>query len=209
MRFKYSILICLALFATSPVTSSGAKKSKSKIHNEIHSELLSNVKSGIDKSVIRDYINREIVTKEESKSLYEGLTQESVAMISDLLDEAKSHTGKRYRRGAKGPDRFDCSGFTRYVYHQFGFNLNASSSAQFNEGEEVQKGNLRPGDLVFFTGRNSKGGVGHVGIVVTCDNEENTFTFIHAAISGGIQIDRSTAPYYAKRYKGARRVITE
>lgn len=193
-----------------PYTSE-AKKSKSEVHNEIHSELLANVKSGIDKSVIRDYIKNEIIQKEEAEmpSLYQGLSAESIGMITDLLGEAKSHSGKRYGRGSKGPDRFDCSGFTSYVYKQFGYKLNTSSSGQYSDGVKVENGQLRPGDLVFFTGRNSKGGVGHVGIVVTCDNESQTFTFIHAAISGGIRTDNSTAPYYAKRFLGARRIITE
>lgn len=174
----------------------------------MHDRLLGNAKSSIDKSVIQEYIKRELEIK-ENKSPYDGLSEESVAMISDLLDEARSHTGKRYRSGAKGPNNFDCSGFTGYVYNQFGYNIGSSSRGQFSEGVPVEQNDLRPGDLVFFTGRNSKGSVGHVGIVVNADNEKNTFTFIHAATSSGIQVDRSSAPYYAKRYLGARRIITE
>lgn len=210
MKVSRSLILSMALLASIPYTSE-AKKSQSEIRNEIHSELLANAKNGIDKSVIRDYIKNEIIQKEEAEvpSLYQGLSSESIEMISDLLGEAKSHTGKRYGRGSKGPDRFDCSGFTSYVYKQFGYKLDASSSGQYSDGVKVDNGQLRPGDLVFFTGRNSKGRVGHVGIVVTCDNENHTFTFIHAAISGGIRTDNSTAPYYAKRYVGARRIITE
>ena len=68
---------------------------------------------------------------------------------------------------------------------------------------------LRPGDLVFFSSPRSGKGVGHVGIVTSADNENQTFNFIHAAIGGGIEIQKSTAPYYKKRYVGARRIITE
>ena len=66
--------------------------------------------------------------------------------------------------------------------------------------------NLRKGDLVFFTGRNRKKGVGHVGIVTEADNEKGTFKFIHASTSQGIKIDSNTG-YYEGRYLGARRII--
>ena len=185
-----------------------AAQSSKNIHKQIHTQLLSNAKSNLDKSVIQDFIKKEFLVKEQNP-VYGDLSEESISIITDLLQEAKSHSGKRYRSGAKGPANFDCSGFTGYVYNQFGYKIGASSQGQFKEGEPIEDGNLRPGDLVFFNGRRVGNTVGHVGIVVSADNENKTFTFIHAAISGGIQIDRSTAPYYAKRYMGARRIITE
>jgi cell wall-associated NlpC family hydrolase len=64
------------------------------------------------------------------------------------------------------------------------------------------------GDLLFFTGRNSKSGrVGHVAIALDNDPVTGEITFIHAAIGGGIRVDRMSAPYYAARYMGARRVM--
>lgn len=175
----------------------------------MHTQLLANAKSSIDKSVIQDYFKFEVEPQETWDPVFGDLSPESIEMIGDLLDEARSHSGLRYRRGGKSPAGFDCSGFTGYVYKQFGYKLNASSSSQYSDGVQVEKGDLRPGDLVFFTSPRSRGGVGHVGIVVEADNEQNTFRFIHSAVSGGIQIDNSTAPYYKKRYVGARRIITE
>lgn len=183
--------------------------SSKDVHREMHSQLLANARSSIDKSVIQEYIKIELEGRETKDPVFGNLSEESIGMITDLLSEARSHSGKRYRSGAKGPNNFDCSGFTGYVYNQFGYKLNASSRAQFSDGVEVEEGDLRPGDLVFFKGRNSNGGVGHVGIVTSVDNEHHTFNFIHAAVSGGIQVDRSSAPYYSKRYVGARRIITE
>lgn len=182
------------------------------VHREMHTQLLANIKNRIDKSVIQEYIKGELESKESKeseRSVFGDLSMESIEMIGDLLNEAESHTGKRYRSGAKGPNNFDCSGFTSYVFKQFGYKLGASSGNQYSDGVEVAKGDLRPGDLVFFTSPRSRGGIGHVGIVVNADNENHTFNFIHAAVSGGIQIDRSTAPYYKKRFVGARRIITE
>ena len=70
----------------------------------------------------------------------------------------------------------------------------------------MERTELRKGDLVFFKGRNSKGGVGHVGIVVEADDNGN-FSFIHAATSKGITISNCNEPYYAKRYVGSKRII--
>lgn len=207
MRFTYAILLTLSLFLTTEASAN--KKAAKSIHQQIHTELLANVKSGIDKSVVEDYFKLDINKEPEIDPVFGTLSEESKEMIADLLSEANSHKGKRYRSGAKGPSNFDCSGFTSYVYNQFGYKLNASSRGQYSDGTSVEKGDLRPGDLVFFTGRNSNGPIGHVGIVVKADNENNSFTFIHAAVSGGIQIDRSSAPYYSKRYIGARRIITD
>lgn len=206
MKILFSLFIACMLMS---FTTAGAVPPSKAIHQEMHSQLLANAKTGIDKSVIQDYIKAELDSRESANPQFAGLSQESIDMISDLLSEARTHTGKRYRYGAKGPNNFDCSGFTGYVFNQFGYKLNASSRGQYSDGIEVEKGNLRPGDLVFFTSPRSKGGVGHVGIVVEADNENNTFSFIHAAIGGGIEIQKSSAPYYQKRYVGARRIITE
>ena len=206
MKLIYTILACLFMMS---FTGVNAQVPTSKdVHKEMHSQLLANAKSHIDKSVIQDYLKAELESREVDPQ-FEGLSKESVEMISDLLEEARTHCGKKYRYGAKGPNNFDCSGFTGYVFNQFGYKLNASSRGQYSEGEAVDKNNLRPGDLVFFSSPRSKGGVGHVGIVLNADNENNTFNFIHAALGGGIEIQKSTAPYYKKRYIGARRIITE
>lgn len=206
MKYLPTILLTLLLLNIQP--SLAEKTSSKSIHQQMHTQLLANAKNSLDKSVIQDYLKIEVESN-ELDPVFGDLSEEGISMISDLLDEARSHSGKRYRSGAKGPNNFDCSGFTSYVYNQFGYKLNSSSGAQYSNGVEVEKGDLRPGDLVFFTSPRSRGGIGHVGIVVSADNDNNTFKFIHSATSGGIQVDNSTAPYYHKRYVGARRIITE
>lgn len=206
---KYVITLLLAISLMSFSTVEAQVPSSKEVHREMHSQLLANAKSGIDKRAIQDYINAELNNSLTVDPIYEDLSPESIEMIEDLLTEARTHTGKRYRYGAKGPNNFDCSGFTGYVYNQFGYKLNASSRGQYSDGVAVENGFLRPGDLVFFSSPRSRGGVGHVGIVVDADNDNHTFRFIHAAIGGGIEIQKSTAPYYLKRYVGARRIITE
>lgn len=133
---------------------------------------------------------------------------ETSVMVADMISYAKKFLGTRYVRGGKSPKGFDCSGFTSYVFSQFGYSLKASSAAQYGQGEKLSRDEVCPGDLLFFTGRNSRSGrVGHVGIALSNDPETGEITFIHAAISGGIRIDRISAPYYSARYMGARRVM--
>ncbi len=126
--------------------------------------------------------------------------------IDDVLNEAFSHLGARYRRGHSGPNAFDCSGFTSYVFKNMGIELGRSSRAQYSDGEAVDKDELRTGDLVFFTGSNSRGPIGHVGIVVDVDPISGSFNFIHASTKG-VKVSNSKERYYSRRYVGARRVM--
>ena len=77
-----------------------------------------------------------------------------------VVQEAARHAGKPYRYGAVGPNSFDCSGFTRYVYGRLGKSLPHNSGAQYNATRRIPRSQLQPGDLVF----NGDGSVHHVGI---------------------------------------------
>lgn len=129
-------------------------------------------------------------------------------LIGQMTDYAAKFLGTRYRRGAAGPSAFDCSGFVGYVFKKFGFNLSRSSRSQYTEGERVSREDLRPGDLLFFTGRSSKSKtVGHVAMVVDV-NEDGSCTFIHASTSQGVTYQRfPDGGYYSKRFIGAKRII--
>ena len=135
---------------------------------------------------------------------------QATSLADSLLTYAKQFLGKRYHMGGDGPDSFDCSGFTSFVFGHFGFKLNRSSDSQMANGTPIKsQTDLRPGDLVFYAGRKPSNHIGHVGIVVENDPKSNTFTFIHAACNGGVIISKSNEPYYAQRYISACRVIGE
>ena len=124
-----------------------------------------------------------------------------------LLNEAFSHLGTRYRYGSKGPSTFDCSGFTSYVYrHQTGTEIGCSSRDQYARNQPVERSDMQPGDLVFFTGSRRSRHVGHVGIVVDYDPQTDKFSFIHASIYDGVKVSKSTDSYYVHRFVGVRRV---
>ena len=207
MKLKHIISIFLFTISLSlSVPANG--QSFRQMHKSAHENQLANAKNAIDKRVIEDFINNDIIEREalsENNNIYSPEIEE---LVNDLLSEARSHLGKRYRRGSKGPNAFDCSGFSSYVYRQFGYNLGASSRDQYNQGEKIEVKDLRKGDLVFFTGRNRAGGVGHVGIVTEVDTAKGSFKFIHASTSQGIKID-SNIGYYEGRYLGARRIIED
>lgn len=115
------------------------------------------------------------------------------------IEIAKSYLGGKYVWGATGPNAFDCSGFTQYIYKKaYGKNIPRVSYEQAKHGQKVEKKDLQPGDLVFFDTMN-KGRVSHVGIYIGNNK------FIHAASSKSGIIESELSGYYAKKYRGARR----
>ena len=126
--------------------------------------------------------------------------------VRELLEYASSFLGTRYRRGSSSPSGFDCSGFTSYVFKNFGYQLTRSSSSQVSDGTPVAKNELQPGDLVFFNGRAVGKRVGHVGIVTEV-KEDGEFKFIHSSNGKGVTVSSSNEAYYKRRYVGASRVI--
>ena len=128
--------------------------------------------------------------------------------VNSLLDEAMSHIGARYRSGSKGPNAFDCSGFTSYVFRRLnGQEIGCSSRDQYARNVPVSRSEMQRGDLVFFSSPRSGRNVGHVGIVVDVDPITKTFNFIHASTSDGVKISNSNDGFYARRFIGVRRVF--
>ncbi|MDD2513332.1 MAG: NlpC/P60 family protein [Proteiniphilum sp.] len=127
----------------------------------------------------------------------------------DLVHHSKKYLGKPYRYAARGPYAFDCSGFTSFVFRQFGYHLEAGSETQERQFPAVEpKEALQKGDLVFFEGRSRNGVVGHVGIVTEV-RANGEFRFIHASTNYGVVISSSNEPYYAARYLHGGRVLEE
>ena len=123
-------------------------------------------------------------------SLQEAVGQRVVGYARGLL-------GIPYRYGGDSPQSgFDCSGLVRFVYGHFGIALPHSSYADFDLGRRVSRGQLRPGDLVFFDG------VGHVGMYVGGGR------FIPAPHTGTrVQVTSLADPWYRTSYDGARRLL--
>ena len=84
--------------------------------------------------------------------------------FAKMIREAEKYLGYPYVWGGASPSTsFDCSGFTCYVFKKLSMTLNASSASQYRQGKSVTRDELKPGDLVFFKGRNTTTSrVGHV-----------------------------------------------
>lgn len=125
-----------------------------------------------------------------------------------VINYAKKFIGCRYRSGGKGPQVFDCSGFTGYVFRNFGYEMGASSRDQFLQGTDVSRDEVQPGDLMFFGGRGGKGRIGHVALVVDVNPDTKVIKFIHASSNVGITINQfPDGGYYSNRYIGAKRIL--
>ena len=115
----------------------------------------------------------------------------NAAFGENVVQTALQYLGARYSLGSKGPNVFDCSGFTSYVY---------------GKANVARISDLKKGDLVFFGGRGNSRRVGHVGIVTEVDPSGENFSFVHASLRG-VKVSNSSEHYYNRRYMGARRII--
>jgi cell wall-associated NlpC family hydrolase len=108
---------------------------------------------------------------------------------SEIVSVARKYLGARYVWGATGPNTFDCSGFTSYVYRQVGVSIPRTSRDQIGAGERVSRSDLAPGDLVFFGSP-----IHHVGMYI------GGGMMIHAPNSGDVV---RIAPAFRSNYVGA------
>lgn len=117
---------------------------------------------------------------------------------SAVVEKAKAYLGSKYVYGGTSPSGFDCSGFTYYIYKQFGITLNRTAAAQYSNGVPVARSDLQLGDLIMF----GKSGINHVGIYIGGGK------IVHAANpSRGVVTDTINSGYYNTNYVGAKRVL--
>jgi len=137
-----------------------------------------------------------------------NISFEDDTKIDSLVAYAQSLEGIPYLYTGKTVEGFDCSGFIYHVYNKFDIELPAGSANQYQEGEPISKEEISIGDLVFFKGyEDPTDNVGHVGIVISVEEE---ILFIHSSSGGGgrgITINSLEHPQYKERYLGAKRVI--
>ena len=132
---------------------------------------------------------------------------ESAQSLRDsLVSVARAQVGTRYVFGGTSPNRgFDCSGLIRYVMSSLKVELPRTAAQQARIGDEVSLDpkRLRPGDLLTFSRRGSRG-VSHIGIYV------GEGRYIHASSVAGrvIESDLSrTGSPLIKAWRGARRIV--
>ncbi|MFD6425656.1 NlpC/P60 family protein [Streptomyces sp. NPDC060198] len=72
------------------------------------------------------------------------------ALGAAALANAATQIGKPYVSGGTGPSSFDCSGLTQWAYAQAGVAITRTTYTQINQGTQIGRSSLKPGDLVFF-----------------------------------------------------------
>jgi hypothetical protein len=126
---------------------------------------------------------------------------EKTTPASDVVDLAASLIGRPYVWGAEGPNSFDCSGLTQYVFREIAVDLPRRAISQSKAGHSVGRG-LKRGDLLFFSTDTRRSLVTHVGIY------EGSGRMIEASKSAG-RVRRSDLDdaYWDERFMFARRVM--
>ena len=160
-----------------------------KNSNEIQTQKPTTIKVKNDK-----YKKLKIVEKKE-------LTTNSIKYpkkTQAFMDFYNEYKNVKYKFGGDSKKGIDCSAFTQKVYKEkFGIDISRTTRSQVNEGIEVKKSELIPGDLVFFkTGKTDR----HVGIYV------GNGDFLHASIKG-VKFTKLDKPFYKKNYWTSRRII--
>jgi len=119
--------------------------------------------------------------------------------INGIKKSAYSFLGARYRFGGSSRNALDCSSFTQQVFREQSVKLPRTAREQFIVGNEVVRGDLKKGDLVFF--QTYARFPSHVGIYL------GNRKMIHASSrEHRVVISSMDTPYYLSRYLGARRM---
>jgi len=120
----------------------------------------------------------------------------------ELIGSAMGLLGVAYRYGGTSASTgFDCSGFMQHIFRRsMGLNLPRTSAEQAKMGVGISRGELQPGDMVFFRTM-GRGRISHVGLYIGNDR------FIHAPRTGKrIEITSLSNKYWNAKYAFARRV---
>ncbi len=138
--------------------------------------------------------------RQPSSPVHLDLSREMSKPMEALLREADSWIGTGYQYGGNDRGGIDCSALVMRVYdNALNIKLPRTSRQQQEYCTPIERGDLREGDLVFFTVRGGST-VGHVGIYVGND------CFIHSSSSRGVIISSLTGRYYIDNYFSAGRV---
>lgn len=157
--------------------------------------------SSIDNNLIETNEALEDITNSPIEKNWVEISKEEEVILT-----AESFMGAKYVWAANGPECFDCSGFTRYVYREHGITLPRYSGHQAKVGIKIAYDELQIGDLVFFdTEKNYRRKVNHVGIYIG-DNK-----FIHASSAKKRVVITSfkEKKFYKNRFLWGQRVLKD
>lgn len=148
------------------------------------------------------YIPTEQTHINHSQSDYtQGITGIS-DRAKEVVKEARRWLGTKYTYGGHSRKGTDCSGLVMEVYRSAcGMKLPRTTTDQRAFCKNIDRRNLSPGDLVFFTSRRSGRRISHVGLYI------GKGEMIHASSSRGVIVSRLDEKYYIDNYHSSGRII--
>lgn len=147
------------------------------------------------------WVNGKYIEIQNNNINQDSINDETLNKSKKVVNLAHKQIGKPYVWGANGPNSFDCSGLTSYVYkNSVNINLPRTSREQVNVGKTVSKNNLKAGDLVFFSSTGK--GITHVGLYI------GDSKMIHSPKPGeNVRIDKINTGYYARTYVTGKSIL--
>lgn len=131
--------------------------------------------------------------------------KEEKSKVEELITIANSYKGVAYRAGGTTKSGMDCSGLVTTVFKVFDKKLPRSSASMSKKGAEVSLSEVKKGDLLFFDISRLKGGINHVGLVISVNNDD--VQFIHSTTSKGVIVSSMKESYWKKEFVKAKRVF--
>jgi cell wall-associated NlpC family hydrolase len=188
-------LVAIAITAGIAVTASSAARAQQPVASVV--SVASVTRTAVVPSVDFTSFNRSINSGLAAAHRVQAATVTNLRMR--VVDFAKAQIGDRYVAGAAGPNRFDCSGLTRYVFKSVvGKELPHQSHAQYARVKKISKKQARPGDLVFFFRR----GAHHVGIYIGGNKMVDAVGY-----GSGVRVSPISGSWWSATYSGMGRVL--
>jgi cell wall-associated NlpC family hydrolase len=128
-----------------------AKKSEIEVSLADRQNLLNSINQEIQQLLAQQQQSQlasEQALNQQARNAFANVTGGKLG--NEIAKAALQFLGVPYQWAASGPDAFDCSGLTMYVYKEFGIDLPHNAAMQYNLGTKIPLDRAGPGDLVFF-----------------------------------------------------------
>jgi hypothetical protein len=187
---EYKSLITLLFLSITTVLWS-----QENLRTEFENKLVSEARDMMFKAEADKSKKRGGITNEYMIPISEDTPVKYDTLRTCIINKAQNYIGVRYRYGQSSEKGFDCSGFVKFIFRNFGLELPHSSYYLYKISKHIDTAEAQSGDLVFFVTRGK--GVSHVGIYL--GNNQ----FIHSPGRGRtVSIDSLSADYYKRHLIG-------
>ena len=190
---NHVMLYCLLL-----LPGCNSNKSNNTIVNSIDTGKISYTDSSLKIFSVKDSL---LVNPDTPPVMTDTLPLQLVAYAKSLIGVPYKFASSTIAEG------FDCSGFITHVFNHFNITVPRSSVDFTNYGQTLDSSIARPGDLVLFTGTDSTIKiVGHMGIIISNDNNDLRFIHSTSGKAKGVTISQVNH-YYKSRFVKVIRVF--